>query len=84
MFLGDEIERIPQWGERWESGPFGGRTVTYRAGTTTRTLHAYQCEACGRVFRVLTRPTEPFFCDCQRLIGIEPAGALAPTTTAAG
>jgi len=73
MFLGDALERIPQWAERTVPGPFGWRTESYRAGTVTRTLRKYQCEACNRVYRVLTTPTEPFFCDCQRLIGIDPA-----------
>lgn len=41
-------------------------------GVRYKKLHTYQCERCGYVSRVLLKAEEPFYCECQRLIGIEP------------
>lgn len=73
MYLGIENEAIPLWRERWIDSPFGrgGRMESYRAGTTTRELHVYQC-ACGRISKVIGRAEERFFCGaCNQLINIE-------------
>lgn len=75
MFIGTIQETIPLWSQRWKQGPFvrGGVMEAYRAGTTQRTLHGYRCEHCGNEHHVIGQATEPFFCDCHRLIGITPA-----------
>lgn len=70
MYLGEESEPIPVWGERTVQGPFGWLTQSYRAGTAHRTLHVYRCEVCDRTFKVIVKATEPFYCDCQRLVGV--------------
>ena len=33
-------------------------------------LHVYTCEACGRDHRLVEQAFEPFFCTCNRLVGV--------------
>ena len=74
MLLGERSEVIPQWAERWIDGPFrSGRMVAYKAGTTTRVVHDYQCDHCHRkTAGQIVAATEPFYCGgCNRLVSVE-------------
>lgn len=73
MFVGTVSETIPVWSQRWKDSPFGrgGHMEDYRVGTTQRVLHVYRCETCNRESQVIGQATEPFFCNCGRLIGID-------------
>ena len=59
MYKGPITEILPLRGMRYVVGLGDVGTIT---GTQTRTLERYQCERCGREYRVLGRATEPFYC----------------------
>jgi hypothetical protein len=72
---GQTTRMIPDWQQRWTPSIFGrgaGTMTSYIAGQKAQTLESYTCDHCAQVHNVIGLATEPFFCDCNRLISIEP------------
>lgn len=72
MYLGVRTVTLPGWRQVYHPG-IGTLTVPGMATDAAR--HFYRCEACGReTGGQLEQATEPFFCQCGKLIGVEKGG----------
>lgn len=73
MHIGQTTRMIPNWQERWIPSPFGrgGRMESYKAGMRPQILERYECDHCHSIHDVIGVASEPFYCDCQKLISIE-------------
>jgi hypothetical protein len=77
-YLGTVLIDQKQYSERWIEG-LG--VQSYCLGTRKVEREQYACDHCGYVATVIGKASEPFFCNCQRLISIAPRGwAVAETS----
>jgi hypothetical protein len=71
MYLGNVTKQEKRYGTRWHVY-FGD--VPYCLGVVDQEYQRFECDSCGQVFDCLSLdgslPSEPFFCNCQRLIAI--------------
>jgi hypothetical protein len=71
MYLGTISKPQKRYATRWHEY-LGDQS--YCVGVVDTAYQRFQCESCGRVSDCLdidgTLPSEPFFCECQRLIAI--------------